>query len=164
MATEPKLRMPEKESSSGLPIPILVAAAFVLVGATVGFFWYRSAQNRPRDIPILTREAAAYLHNLKLEDVEMKAAENYLKQTATTITGKITNSGPRTLRLVEINCVFHDSSGVVVWRERTAIIGRKTGPVASGQTRPFSLNFDNIPDAWNQQLPDLVIAQIQFQD
>ena len=136
----------------------------LLVVSTVGFFWYRQAQRRPRDVPVLTREAAAYLPNLQLEDVEMKAAENYLKQTATTISGKITNTGERTLRLVEIRCVFRDFTGQVALRERTAIIGRKTGPAAPGQTRSFELTFDNIPQSWNQLLPDLVISQIVFQE
>ena len=156
--------MAEKDTSPGLPLPILIAVALVLVGVTVGFFWYRQAQNRPREVPILTKEAAAYLPNLQLEDVERTAAENYLQQTATTITGKLTNNGPRAVRLVEVNCMFRDHAGQVVSRERTAIIGRKTGAVASGQTRSFELTFDNIPPSWNQMMPDLVISQIVFQE
>ena len=149
---------------SSLPVPIFVAGALLLIISTVVFFWYRQRQHAPPDVPILTKEAAAYLPNLQLADVEMQAAENYLNQTTTTITGKITNAGPRTLRLVEINCVFKDQIGQTVLRERVAIVGRKTGPVATNQTRPFELNFDNIPVSWNQVLPDLVISQIQFQE
>jgi len=146
------------------PVPVLVAGALLLICGTIAFFWYRQAQNRPREVPVLTREAAQYLPNLQLEDVQMSAAENYLNQTATTITGKITNTGPRTLRLVEVNCVFKDAAGQPVLRERVAIVGRKTGPVPSGQTRSFELSFDNIPASWNQAMPDLVISQILFQD
>ncbi len=156
--------MAEKESSAGLPVPIVVAGALLLVVATAGFFWYRQARNRPREVPILTQEAAAYLPNLQLADVDVKAAENYLQQTAASITGNITNNGPRTLRLVEIHCVFKDSAGRPALRERTTIIGRKTGPVPSGQTRSFELTFDNIPSTWNQLMPDLVISQIVFQE
>jgi hypothetical protein len=156
--------VPDKDSSPGLPLPFLVAGGVLLVASTLLFFWYRQAKNRPPDVPVLTREAAAYLPNLQLSDVEMKASENYLHQTATTIEGKITNNGPRTLKLVEIHCVFKDSSGRPVLRERAAVVGRKTGPVAGGQTRPFTLSFDNIPQSWNQAMPDLVISQIIFQD
>lgn len=151
-------------SRESLPVPIFVAGALLLIITTGVFFWYRQRQHAPPDVPILTKEAAAYLPNLQLADVDMQAAENYLNQTTTTITGKITNAGPRTLRLVEINCVFKDQIGQTVLRERVAIIGRKTGPVATGQTRPFELNFDNIPVSWNQVLPDLVISQIVFQE
>ncbi len=154
---------PQKHATPGVPVPVLVAGAMILVVATVGFFWNRVIQRRPPLVPVLTREAAAYLGSLDLSEVDMKAAENYLKQTATTITGKITNKGDRTLRLVEINCVFHDYNGPVILRERKAIVGRRTGSVPPGQTRAFELTFDNIPQGWNQQLPDLVISQILFE-
>lgn len=153
-----------KHASPGVPLPILAVAAMVLVVATAGFFWSRLARNRVPDVPVLTREAAAYLSNLELSDVDKKDAENYLQQTATTITGKITNAGPRAVRTVEINCVFRSHAGQVLLRERKAIVGRRTGPIPTGQTRSFELTFDNIPQGWNQQMPDLVIAQILFQD
>ncbi|MBI3698641.1 MAG: hypothetical protein HY238_27855 [Acidobacteria bacterium] len=156
--------MAEKHRAAGLPVPILVVGALVLIACTVGLFVIRQARNRPRDVPVLTQEAAAYLRSLQLEDVDMELAENYLKQTAATITGKITNNGSRTVGLVEINCVFRDPAGQVLLRERTAIIGRKTGPAAPGQTRSFELTFDNIPQGWNQLMPDLVISQIVFQE
>ena len=156
--------MADKDSQGVAPVPILVAGALLLVIATVGLFWYHQAKNRLPDVPVLTQEAAAYLRNLQLEDVEKKDAENYLKQTATTISGKITNKGGRTVKLVEINCVFRDHAQQPIHRERKAIIGRRTGPVPSGQMREFELTFDNIPTGWNQMMPDLVIAQIQFQD
>ena len=159
----PPKQAPAKQVPAAVPVPVLVAGAMIIVVATVGFFWNRVIQRRPPSVPVLTREAAAYLPNLDLSEVDMKAAENYLKQTATTITGKITNKGERALRLVEINCVFHSYTGQVILREPKAIVGRRTGPVAPGQTRAFELTFDNIPQGWNQQLPDLVISQIQFE-
>jgi hypothetical protein len=47
-------------------------------------------------------------------------------------------------------------------RERVAIIGQTTGPLAPGASKPFRLAFDDLADEWNQALPNLVIAQIQF--
>jgi len=35
--------------------------------------------------------------------------------------------------------------------------------VKPGETKPFRLAFDNAPQGWNQAMPDLVIAQIQFE-
>ncbi|MBI3666726.1 MAG: hypothetical protein HY236_10980 [Acidobacteria bacterium] len=146
-----------------MPVPLLVSLGFVLAVGTAGYFLYERARHRQPDVPVLTQEAADYLPNLKLSDVEMKAAESFLKQTVTTISGKITNTGPRTVRLAEIHCIFRNPYGQVVLRERVAIVGRRTGPVASGQRRSFLLTFDNIPEGWNQSMPDLVISQIQFQ-
>lgn len=145
-------------------LPVQAVAILLAVGATGGYFLYQRSKDRGRDVPVLTQEATAYLQHLQLADVDMNAAENYLGHTVMNITGKLTNNGPRTLQLVEINCVFHDFSGQVVYRERVPVVGRKTGPVPTGQTRSFDLAFDNVPSTWNQVLPDLVIAQIHFQE
>jgi hypothetical protein len=37
-----------------------------------------------------------------------------------------------------------------------------TGPLAPGGKKNFRLAFDNIPESWNQALPQLVIAQTVF--
>ena len=161
---QPPEQAPSASSGSGLPVPALVAIALLMASATVGYFLYKRSGARVRDVPVLTKEAAEYLPHLKLSDVEMKAAESFLKQTVTTIAGKITNTGPRTVRLAEIHCLFRDPYGQLVLRERVSIVGRKTGPVGTGQTRSFQLTFDNIPQGWNQAMPDLVISQIQFQE
>jgi hypothetical protein len=155
---------PKAKDTTLVALPVLVAAVVALAGATGAYFYYQQARDRRPDTPILTAEAADYLPHLKLDDVEMKAAESYLRQTVTTISGKITNRGPRTLRLVEIHCVFRNPYGQIVLRERVSIIGRKTGPAPSGQTKTFELTFDNIPESWNQAMPDLVISQIQFEN
>ena len=154
----------KKQHSGALPLPVMVTIALVMVALTVGYFLLQQSRERRPSTPVLTQEATAYLPNLQLSDVDMKAAENYLHQTATTITGKITNNGLRTVRLVEVHCLFRDLNGQVVLREWVTIVGRKTGPVPTGQTRAFELNFDNIPATWNQAMPGLVISQMQFQE
>ena len=108
---------------------------------------------------MLTPEARAYLKNLALSEVQMQANESYLKQEVVEINGKIGNKGDRVLKLVEINCVFHDPYGQVVLRERVAIAGRQMGDLRPGETKSFRFAFDSIPQSWNKQMPDLVIAR-----
>ena len=64
--------------------------------------------------------------------------------------------------MVEINCVFYDPYGQVVLRERVPIVSRKMGNLAPGEIKNFRLAFDNIPESWNQAMPQLVIARIDF--
>ena len=78
------------------------------------------------------------------------------------IKGTIGNQGPRSLKQVEITCVFYDAYGQVVLRERVPIVSPKIGAVRPGENKPFRLPFDNIPEAWNQNMPQLVIARIDF--
>lgn len=146
----------------GIPIAALVVALVVILGA--GFFLYLDrASHRPPPPPApLTAEAKAYVRSLQLADVEMQKHESYMKQAVVEITGKIGNNGARTLRVVQINCVFYDPDGQVVLRERVPIVSQKIGGLAPGEIKTFRLAFDNIPDSWNQALPQLVIAEIDF--
>jgi hypothetical protein len=144
--------------------PVAVVIGLVLVLGLAGFLYLdHTAKKEPPPPPPLTAEARAYAKYLQLANVNMKAHESYLKQSVVEITGDISNAGDRTLKLVEITCVFYDAYGQVALRERVPIVSTKLGLVPPGQTRPFRLPFDNVPEAWNQAMPQLVIAGIQFQ-
>ena len=156
--------MPEGSAANRKGIPPLVwVIAILAVAGGAGFWWLdKQSRNLGSEQPVLTPEAKAYTRSLALSEVEMKAAESYLKQAVVEIEGNIGNKGDRQVSLVEINCVLRDPYGQVVLRERVAIAGRKSGPLAPGETKRFRLAFDNIPESWNRAMPDLVIAQIQF--
>jgi hypothetical protein len=154
----------QSEKGKRLRIPV---AALVILGVVVAGgagFWYLERQSRQASVerPVLTAEAKGYVRYLKLGDVEMKATETYLGQMVVEITGKITNNGARNLKLVEINCVFYDPWGQVVLRERMPIVRTHGGGLGPGKTKDFRLAFDDLPDSWNQGMPQLVIAQILF--
>lgn len=146
----------------GIKIPVLVGAVVVALGLGASAWMDYQARRNPPKPPVLTAEAKEYVRNLQLSDVEIKAAESYMKQAVVEILGKIKNNGPRTLNIVEINCVFRDAYGQVVLRERVAIVGRRTGVLRPGEQKNFRLAFDNLPESWNQDQPTLVIAQIVF--
>ena len=150
------------KQQKGMPVGVLVVALVVILGAGL-FLYLDRVSHQPPPLPApLTGEAKAYTRNLQLQDVDMQKHESYLKQQVVEITGKIGNNGSRTLRVVEINCVFYDAYGQVVLRERVPIVSRKIGGLAPGEIKNFRLAFDDIPESWNQSLPQLVIAQIVF--
>jgi hypothetical protein len=141
-----------------------VVIGLVLVLGLGGFLVLdRAAKKEPPAPPPLTGAARAYARNLKLTNVEMKAHESYLKQSVVEIVGNIQNVGDRMVKTVEINCVFYDSYGQVVLRKRVPIVSAKIGAVAPEQIKPFRLPFDDIPEDWNQMMPQLVMAAIEFQ-
>jgi len=123
----------------------------------------RAAKKEPPAPPPLTGAARAYARNLKLTNVEMKAHESYLKQSVVEIVGNIQNVGDRIVKTVEINCVFYDAYGQVVLRKRVPIVSARIGAVAPEQIKSFRLPFDDIPESWNQMMPQLVMAAIEFQ-
>ena len=148
-----------KQPMFGSAIYILIAMVFV--GAAV-FYYVRYVSNRSvPDLP-LTPEAKAYVRNLKLSDVTMKATESYFNQVVVEIEGKIENAGAQKLDVVEIYCTFFDSYGQMVLRKRMPIVSERMGSLKPGETKSFRLPFDELPDSWNHAMPHLVIAGIKF--
>lgn len=150
---------PSKRPALGLPAAVLIA--LVLAGAGV-VAYLEFAPRKPAAQATLTPEARAYVGNLKLADVTMKATKNYFSQVVVEISGNITNAGDRNLDTVEINCVFQDYYDQMNLRQRVPIVSPKMGGLKPGETKSFRLPFDNIPDSWNQKMPLLVIASVTF--
>lgn len=151
--------LPPKRQAFGLPQIVMIA--LVLAGAGV-FAYLELGPRKPAAEAPLTPEARAYIKNLKLSDVGMKASKNYFSQMVVEIAGNITNAGDRNLDAVEIYCVFYDYYGQVSLRQRVAIVSSKMGGLKPGETKSFRLPFDNTPESWNQMMPQLVIAAVKF--
>jgi len=141
-------------------VPVYVAGAIAILGLGIFLYMQYVAKHTPADAP-LTPEAKAYVKNLKLSDVEIKANKSYLNQMVVEINGKIGNAGDRPLDTVEIYCIFYDSYGQMVLRSRVFIVKPGAG-LKPGDTKSFRLPFDEIPESWNQAMPQLVIAGVKF--
>ncbi len=149
--------------ASMLGLPLYIVAAVCVLGVALFAYLQYAGSPRPRDIP-LSAEAKAYVHdgNLTLSDVTMKATESYVKQTVVEIQGKIGNAGSRPVDTVEIYCIFSDGYGQMMFRPRIAIVNSRMGGLKPGETKSFRLPFDEIPDTWNNKMPQLVIASVKF--
>jgi hypothetical protein len=149
----------------------LIIGLVVLVG--LAGFWYldRASRKEPPGPPPLTGPAREYVRFLKFvgadghtaESPVMQAHTSYLNQDVVEITGNLLNAGDRILKTVEINCVFYDPYGQVILRHRVPIVSKKIGNLAPRDAKAFRLAFDDIPDSWNQMMPQMVIAGIDFQ-
>ena len=138
---------------------IYTAAVLLFLGGIGAWFAVRNSSVSTNSATPLTPDAKSYVRNLKLSDVTMKATESYVGQTVTEIEGKITNAGGRAIKHADVFCIFYNAYGEVVIRERVSIA---TTPLKPGETRAFRLPFDDIPEGWNNQMPQLVIARIDF--
>ena len=144
-----------------LSLPVYVIAGMLLIGG--GLFAYLNyLSNRPVKDVELSPDAKAYARNLKLSDVTMKATDSYLRQQIIEIQGQIANAGDRQLDVVKIYCVFYDQYNQLVLRRPVEIVSARMGGLKPGETKSFRLPFDDLPQSWNQQMPQLVIAGINF--
>ena len=143
------------------PAIVYVLAVIAVLG--VGMWGYlQYLAKHPAGAATLTPEAKAYVGNLRLSDVELKANETYLGQTVVEIAGRIGNGGNRPLEAVEVYCLFSDRYGQLVLRRRLAIVNSRMGGLKPGETKAFRLPFDDLPESWNQVMPKLAIAAVKF--
>ena len=162
-----------------IPPMAIVAGIVVLVGAAGFLYLDRASRQTPAAPAGPSAEARAYAKNLRfvaddgvsLQNPEMKLHESFLQQSVVEISGNIMNTGDRPIDSIEVTWLFKDPGTPmpdgqlyqeIIWRGRTFLVTRKTGGLAPGQFRHFSVSFDEIPDTWNQAMPTLVIAGIQF--
>ncbi len=158
-----KAKVPSpKDQPVSIPPVVIVIAVIAAVGLAGFLYLDHASKQPPPPPPPLTGDARAYVRSLRLGGVEMKAHESYLKQSIVEITGNIGNAGDRPLGAVDINCVFYDPYGQVILRERSQIVAKRLGGLAPGETKSFRMAFDSVPESWNQALPQLVIAAIDF--
>ncbi len=145
-----------------IPVPALIISAAVVLALIVGLLYLSRPTKKTSQEEPASAEAKAYVSNLRLSDVTMKASENFMKQQVVEIQGKIGNKGPRPLQTVEVYCLFYGVDGHEVYRERLPIVQAKSSPLKPDEVRSFRLPFDSLPDGWNQALPKMVIARIAF--
>jgi hypothetical protein len=152
----------QQQRSFHLYRSVITAGAMVAVLLIAGLLYLsRPAPNNSQE-GAASAEAKAYVRNLELSDVKMQATENFMKQQVVEIEGKIRNNGSRPLESVDIYCLFRGADGREIHREKLPIVQSKAAPLEPGETRPFRLPFDSLPDGWNQALPNMVIARITF--
>ena len=150
----------DSEKARGFSGPAIAILIAVLV-LSVAFVWFETRGGTPPAEPaVATPEAKAYASNLKLSAVQLNEAEAFSGIKVVELSGKITNAGDRPVNSVELTCIFQDLYGQVIGRERLAIVRRTLEP---GATRDFRLPFENVAEGWNQALPQLVIANIEFE-
>ena len=113
-----------------------------------------------------------YASSLKLSDLKMSAAENFVGATVTYVDGTVANSGDKTVvhAIVQVN--FKDDMGQVAQREEIPLQVLKTdgpypeavdfslSPLGAGQSKPFRLTFETISTQWNRQYPEIQVTDV----
>jgi hypothetical protein len=162
VANEVPLARAALQEKRKIGLPVYILGLLVVLGGSLFFYYVQFVP--PRSVPEapLTPEAKAYVGNLKLADVSMKATKNYFGQMVVEIEGNIANAGDRNLDTVEIYCVFFDPYGQMTLRRRLPIVSPHGGGLKPGESKSFRLPFDQLPESWDQQMPRLVIAAVKF--
>ncbi len=156
------LSTPERESNV---MPIVLGVGFVLVVVGIVVFFLRA---HPKAAPTINPYAA----NLKISDIKMSTAQNFVGSTVTYIDGTVANSGNKTVTSVIIHIVFRDSMAQVAQAEDLPLkVLQNTGPyldtadlssspLGPGQSKQFRLVFEHVSAEWNQAYPEIQITDL----
>jgi hypothetical protein len=155
--------VPHESNSNWRPIVIGVAIVVVIVGLiVVGLREEPKGPNGP----------APYANNLKISNLKMSAAENFVGATVSYIDGTLTNSGDKTVTGASARVIFKDSMDQTVGDERVPLhvletkgpypdtVDLSASPIPPGQSKTFRLTFESISNQWNHQYPEIQILDV----
>jgi len=147
--------------------PILVGVALVIAVVAAIAFLSRGSQNN-------SATPHPYASNLKLSDLKMSAAENFVGASVTYIDGTVANTGDKTVTHALVHVAFRNSLGEVAQAEDVPLhvlqtsgpypdaVDLSTSPLAPGQSKPFRLTFEHVSADWNQAYPELQVTDVML--
>lgn len=147
-------------------MPILLGIILVVVVAGIYVFLSRTR-------PTPAAQPDPYASSLKLSDIKMSQAQNFIGSTVTYIEGNIANTGSQTVTGATVHVVFKNSLGEVVQAQDVLlqVIGPNglysdasnlsAAPLAPGKTKTFRLTFEHISSDWDQAYPQMEITRVQ---
>ena len=145
--------------------PILLGVALVILVVGIIAFLTRS-EPKPAAPP------HPYAANLKLSDLKMSAAENFVGASVTYLDGMIANTGSQTVTHAVVHLVFKDSVGQTAQAEDVAVrvlqtsgpypdaVDLNSAPLGPGQSKPFRLTFEHVSDSWNHEYPEIQVTGV----
>jgi hypothetical protein len=162
---EPSPLTEKERDSNWRPILLGVALVVVVVGVIAVL-----TRGSPRSTTMLH----PYATNLKLSDLKMSAAENFVGTSVTYIDGTVTNAGDKTVTHAIAHVAFKNSLGEVAQAEDVPLhvlqtsgpypdaVDLSLSPLPPGQGKPFRLTFEHISSDWNQAYPDLQVTDVSL--
>ena len=142
-----------------------IAVAVVIILAIIFALLLRSEPRKSFGPP-------AYAANLKLSDLKMSAAENFVGATVNYVDGTVTNTGDKIVTHAIVEVTFKDDMGQLAQREEVPLqvlktsgpypeaVDLSTSPLGPGQSKPFRLTFESISAQWNHQYPDIQVTDV----
>ncbi len=145
--------------------PVLIGVVLVVVVVGIIALISRETPKGPAAPP-------PYAANVKLSDLKMSAAENFVGANVTYIDGTVANAGDKTVIRAMVHVEFKNSLGQVAQAEDVSLrvlqttgpypdaVDLLTSPLAPGQSKPFRLTFEHISADWNQAYPELQVTDV----
>jgi hypothetical protein len=161
------LQNPDPGEKSKLSPLSVLAAILVLAFLVTGIVLFlREPETSPtaqlRQPSAITAEEAAYAKTIRIDNVALSRAENFLHQEVTILDADAVNAGTRAVEALSVTVEFADTLNQVVLRETRPTLGTPPSTLAPGQSRHFQISFDRVPASWNMQQPSVHVSYLHF--
>jgi len=157
-----------REKARLSPLSILAAVLVIAFLVTGVALFLREPQSRlpsseQSNLPArMTPEEAAYAKTMRIENIALSRAENFLHQEVTILDADAVNSGARAAEALSVTVEFTDSLNQVVLRETRSALGTPPTALGPGQSRHFQISFDRLPASWNMQQPSVQVSYLRL--
>jgi len=150
-------------------VAIAAVAVLILVAALVLLERRGPAAPSPHTL----QPVASYASNLPVSNLQLSESTSMSGGKQTYLEGHIANHGPNTVTGVTVQVIFANDTHMapqietgplnLIYMRQPYVDTRavSASPLAPGTEADFRLIFDDVSDNWNQQLPQIRIAQVE---
>lgn len=161
---------PQVEDTRSRLVPLSVGAAVIVIALVAIVLFSR---NQPQSSGPAPEDP--YASNVRVMDLKMSRAENFVGAKVTYVQGQIANMGSRSITGATVESVFRNTLGEVVDRQSqplmliqerpnyTDAVSLAQHPLTPNMQHEFRLTFEHISADWNQGLPELRFIKINTQ-
>jgi hypothetical protein len=155
-------------------LPVIVAAAVVLLVAAGAFlFLERASQRSKATVTPLSAPLDSYAASLPLTNLTMSESGNLAGGKVTYLDGHIANQGARTVTAITVQVLFRDFAHEVAQNEtlplklirmREPYIDVEpvsAAPLKPGAEGDFRLIFDSVKPDWDGAYPEIRILHVE---
>jgi len=152
----------QRDSSS---VPVILGIALVVVVVAIAVFLLRP-NPKPASPP------QPYIAEIKISDLKMGEAQNFVGAKLTYVDGTVTNSGDKTVTGAMVHVVFKDSMSQVAQAEDVPLyildtsgpypdaVKLSNSPLTAGQSKQFRLTFEHVSEEWNRAYPEVKVSSL----
>jgi Tfp pilus assembly major pilin PilA len=153
-------------------LPLAIAAAVVVVVATIAVVAVEHGRSKPTMAPI-NATISPYAANLPITNLSLSESSNLAGGKVTYVDGHITNKGSQTVTGISVQVLFRDATHEVAQNETQPLKLIRTrepyvdlqsvadAPLKPGDERDFRLIFDPVTQDWDGAYPELRILSVQ---
>src|SRR5947199_2740637 len=142
--------------------PLIIGiTAVTFVGVIL--LWAFSSNDRTLSASLTAvTDKSVIAKSVQVAHISIATGENFVGHRIRVISGAITNTSDKPLRLVEMKMVFTDYDGKPIQESVQKGFEGIQKPLAPGMQHRFEVNFENLPKNWNYHVPNVEVVKLAY--